>query len=448
MKRASWMTLACLAASCLTAVPPARAIPVKCDKSPYDVDLVVVHANGVFTDLAGAKANLESLRPLVDQQLGHQPYAISYAVAYNQVKGRLASFRKLIRERVPMSEARGIRMLRDLDEVPDWLRDELTRVAAERDLAGFDGDRSLARHVTMYREHLRKGRKVVVIAHSEGNMYANAAYRRLFDLEPKTPGERAFGIVGIASPAPQIAGDQFPPECPPAPPESNRKGEELGCYTTLDEDAIMGWVRRVLPDTAPANVFDETVGSSDGNRHDLVDVYLRNPAAREQILQHVSAFVAGFEPLAVASNDSLVSAYLEWDGDADLDLHVYENDGGGHVYSRFPDSEYGGNLEADDWDGPSAEQYYAECAVLEAGDLHFAVGYYEGSGHVNARLRVKVADLVRTYEGFLPEPLGEGSFRSPARIATLYVKNRDRRLDRRHMLVDEYDVELIATPAR
>jgi len=444
MTRAAWCLLALLASS-LTAVPAARAIPVRCDKSPYDVDLVVVHGNGVFTDLAGAKASLEALRPLVEQKLRVEPDSISYAVAYNQEKGFLASIHKLIKERLGIFDASATRALSELDYVPDWLGDKLAELATERELHAFANDPSHARHVTMYREHLRRGRKVVVIAHSEGNMYANAAYRRLFEVEPKTAGERAFGIVGVATPTPLIAGKWFPPECSPPPAAPGSEAKALGCYTTLDEDKVIGVVQDLVRDTAPGNVPDKTVGSSDKLLHKLVETYLLNPVAREQILNHVAAFVAAFEPLEVTPNDSLISAYLEWDAaNADLDLHVYE--GLEHLYSVFPESKHGGELEADDSAGPKAEHYSNECAVLGAGHLRFAIGYYAGPGPVNTTLRVKVGELVRSYPGVVSEPLAGGSFHSPVPVATVRVTNRDRALDRKHMVVDEYDVDLIAAP--
>jgi hypothetical protein len=437
MTRATLLAVAC-ALSCLTAVPAARAIPIKCDKSPYDVDLVVVHANGVRTDLAGAKANLERLRPLVDRQLGQQPYAISYGLAYNQRKGWLASIYKLAKERLARSDAQAIRMLGDLDNVPGWLREELIKLAAEREQIGFEGDASLERQVTMYREQLRSGRKVVVIAHSEGNMYANAAYRRLFETVLETPGERSFGIVGVALPAPSLAGTWFPAGC-----------SSLGCYTTLEEDLVIGGVQAVLPDTAPSNVPDETVGTSDLNRHDLIDTYLRNPASRERILAHVGAFVSSFEPLETTLNDSAITAYLEWDTDADLDLHVYEG-GGGHVYAAFPESEDGGQLDADDMDGYGPEHYFAECDLLKAGDLRFAVGYYEGDGPVTARLRIKVGNTVRAYRRELTRALGTRSFTEPEAIASIHVTNLDddKRYDSKNQLIDDYEIAVIGATER
>jgi hypothetical protein len=448
MNRKALLTAVCIA-SCLTAVPPARAIPLKCDRSPYDVDLVVVHGNGIRTPLGDAKASLEKLRPLVDEKLGHQPYAISYGLAYNHQKGWLSTAYKVIKERVAMSGSRALRMLSGIEPMPDSLRDELVKLAAEYDLAGFGDDADLQRHVLTYREHLRSGRKVLVIAHSEGNMYANAAYRQLFETELKTPGERSFGIVGIASPAPSLAG-WHPLEC------EDPEHKKLGCYTTLQEDLVIGGVILLQPDTARANIFTKTPAPKDIFRHRLDQTYLKNDAAREQILRHVAAFVSAFEPLEAMVNQSQISAYLEWDTNADLDLHVWERDNKAHVYATFPESDFGGHLDADDLDGYGPEHYYAECSTLKEGvAFRFAVGYFAGLGPVPARLRLKIGTAARTYATVLAAPTQEESITKHQTVVTLTAKKQpksssgadtEHAYDSKYQLIDDYELEVERAP--
>ena len=412
---------------------------MKCDKSPYDVDLAVVHGNGVFTSLADAKANLEKLRPLVDTKLGLEPYAASYALAYNQEKGLIPSLYKLARERLSMTGAEIIRFLSGQGELTEPLRDELTRFATEYVQAGFGEDPSLEKHVTMYREHLRSGRKVLVIAHSEGNFYANAAYKRLFKSAVPTPGERSFGIVGVALPAPRLEGWHPEPEC-----------RSLGCYTTLDEDKVILGVELVLEGTADPNIPDDTKGTDDSKRHDLIATYLANPAAREQIMTHVAAFVDAFEELEPTLNDSSITAYLSWNSKADLDLHVFEGTNA-HVYPPFPESKDGGHIDADNQDGSGPEHYFAECAALKHGNFTFALGYYAGEGPVTAQLRIKVGSVSRSYERVLPEPTGDRSLTRPISIAQLKVQDRFRpRRDEydntTDTLIDDYEVEFVEIP--
>lgn len=434
------LSLALCLASGLGAVPAARALRVKCDKSPYDVDLAVVYANGMFTTLEVAKANLERLRPLVDEKLKLEfklePYAATYAIAYNKKEGVFESIRRVVKERVAMTGSNLIRILSGLDPLPDWLDEQLNRYAAELDEAGFDDDDDLEQHVQMYRDHLRSGHKVLVIAHSEGNLYANAAYRRLFQTALPTPGERDFGIVGIALPAPTLAGWQ-PPGCP-----------VLGCYTTLSEDLIIRGVHSQLGDTAPPNVSGASPlpSRTDLFWHGLTETYLETKEAREQILNHVAAFVHAFEPLEATLNDSTVTASLEWDSTADLDLHVFEQFASHHVYGDFRDGV--GKLDLDDQDGYGPEHYYTECAELEGGDFRFAVGYYDGEGPATARLRIKIGQTARTYKHVLAEALHDTSTRDPETFVVLHVVNRaddesgKNIVDGHKQLIDDYDIEL------
>jgi hypothetical protein len=429
MKRARWLALACFT-SCLTAVPPAQAIPVKCDKSKEDVDLAVVYANGMRTTHQVAVASLQKLRPMVDAQLGKDPYTIAYGLAYNTRKGRFASLGKVVKERLGMSLASLVRVLSGALPMPEGLSEELKRIATEVEQVGFGDDPSLERHVQIYRDHLFSGRKVVVIAHSEGNMYANAAYRRLFESALPTPGERSFGIVGIATPTQDIAG-WHPAICSP-----------VGCYTTLAEDLVIKAVRSTLPSTAPPNMSGAvlTAGTRDLGWHGLEGSYLRHDASRKQILEHVAAFVAEFEPLEKKTNDTGITASLAWNTEADLDLHVYERDGRGHVYPDFATDT--GFLDLDDRDGFGPEHYFAHCPDLEDGDFRFAVGYFSGEGPVTARLQLKVGEAVRTYQRVLDEPIGEHSLRNPTNLVVLRVLDRrESPVDANDQLIDDYEIE-------
>ena len=442
MIRGACVALA-LAASTLTVVQSAHALPSTCTRRKYGTDLAVVHANGMRTDLGDAKASLEKLRPLIETRLHADQQSITYAVAYNQKKGWLTSIYKVIKERIPMSVSQIVRMLSGLEPVPEALRDELVRWAAERDLGGFEDDASLTKHVNLYRQYLRTGRKTLVIAHSEGNMYANAAYRQLFEIEPAARGDRAFGIVGIASPAPALAGSWRPPGCDVL----------RGCYTTLADDKIIGAVIRQLGDTAPANIHTDTPGTTDVFFHKLDETYLRNAEAREQILDHVAAFVGAFEPFeGEPLTDSEITADLTWDNDADLDLHVWE--GRNHVYIDFPASKVHGGLEADALDGGGPEHYYSVCEGLKQGDFIFAVGYFAGVGPVTATLNVKVGSITRSYTRVFDEAAGSASLTRPLNMARIKVLARDRKGnlaerydDATNELIDEYQFDLVEVPA-
>ncbi|WP_156667256.1 hypothetical protein [Ralstonia insidiosa] len=66
-------------------------------------------------------------------------------------------------------------------------------------------DGRVTTHVTDYtRDILDNGRRVLLVAHSQGNLYANASHRLLYTNPEVTPG--SFGTIGVASPANYVAG--------------------------------------------------------------------------------------------------------------------------------------------------------------------------------------------------------------------------------------------------
>jgi hypothetical protein len=390
---------------------PALAVPYTCPESNYDVDLAVVYGNGMFTSLQQAESQRDHLRPLVAERLGHDPYAITFDIAYNDDGDTLSELWEVAKQREVMSVSHFLRVLNSLLPAPDWWAEATKKVATEIDLLAFTADADLDANVQTYRDHHRKGRKIVVLAYSQGNLYANAAHRRLFETALPAQGEQAFGIVGIATPGAEVAG-WTPARCAP-----------LGCYTTFAEDVVVNAVRAVRGSTLSPNLDGTALGlhaDADLLWHGLLETYLHFPQSRERVLSHVEAFVDELGELEWTIHDAMITVSLEWDSDADLDLHVFENDGTEHVYYAYP-AGAAGYLDADDEDGHGPENYRADCGYVEGGSYEFAVGYFSGSGPTTARLRVQVGDFTRTFVRVLAAPQGRASHTDPTPVAFLEV---------------------------
>jgi hypothetical protein len=416
---------ACALVVLFGAARPASAFSYRCPDSAYQVNLAVVFANGMSNHIDDAQASRDTLRRLLAPRLELDPHAITFDIAYNHSENALEQLWQVAKQRAPMSVSLFVRILNGLVPAPDWFNDELKRLAAAIDLQAFAGDADLAAQVQIYRDHLRKGRKVVVVAHSQGNLYANAAYRSLFESAQPTPGERDFGIVGVALPAPTVAG-WSPPECEP-----------LGCYTTLETDLIVQSVVAAMraavdySDTAPPNVFALPT-AADPLSHGFRETYLGLEAPRKQILDDVARFVSAFDPLEVTIPDAMITASLEWDTSADLDLHVYENGATEHVYYAYPDGE--GHLDADAT-GYGPENYSAKCGAVKAGDFRFAVGYVGGPGPVRARLRVQAGGTTRTFEKTLTAAQGHAANTQPETFAWLHIAQQPKQDGRSYELL-------------
>nr|WP_175799908.1 hypothetical protein [Burkholderia anthina] len=100
---------------------------------------------------------------------------------------------------------------------------------------------------------INQGRRVLLVAHSQGNLYANATHR-LVSQNPKVkPGN--IKVVGIANVANFVA--------------------DGGEYVTSSSDLVVKALRYAMPQTLPANI-DVAFNPNDISGHLLLDTYL-NP---------------------------------------------------------------------------------------------------------------------------------------------------------------------------
>lgn len=127
----------------------------------------------------------------------------------------------------------------------------------------FDSD-AVDANVRAYRAELALTNKVLLVAHSNGNVYADEAYRRL------TPAERlSVGVVAVATLLGSVPGD--------------------GPYVTLEEDTFL----IAFPGHLPANTTNtggfcpDVVGC-----HAFVEFYLDGAQSGPKIVQGVSDTIA------------------------------------------------------------------------------------------------------------------------------------------------------------
>ncbi len=123
----------------------------------------------------------------------------------------------------------------------------------------FDSD-VVDANVRSYRAELALRNKVILVAHSNGNVYADEAYGRL------TPAERtSVGVVAVATLLGSVPGD--------------------GPYVTLVEDTYV----RAFPEHLPANTTNtggfcpDVIGC-----HGFVEFYVNGEASGPRIVQDVS----------------------------------------------------------------------------------------------------------------------------------------------------------------
>jgi hypothetical protein len=201
----------------------------------------------------------------------------------------------------------------------------------------------------------------MVVAHSQGALYANASLDKLRrDNIDGSYNTDAFGIAAIASPADFVAtGDG---------------------YVTSRTDLVIGGLRVLEPATLPSN--DDSVPffpADDVLGHGFNEIYTGThfPVIRGHVLQTMQDTLARIAHATPSlTNGGPITATLTWSAPGDVDLHIYEPSNF-HVYYAATHGDVG-YLDFDNRFGTGPEHYYASCTVFQTGTYNFGVNYYCG----------------------------------------------------------------------
>lgn len=373
-----------LAGSLLTALALATAPALQAQTAPDDLctdtGIAFVFFNGVQTNVREAnRANSELAR--LHGYENDDGEEIAYEVAYNytegfgdfietfnqrlleqdsELNGRFELFFESLLGDGPWWSTIGHALPQLLDIRDSWI--DWYQAAAVQRLASLFGSPptavNYAEHRTRIDNWIVEGKKLLFVAHSQGNLFANAAYGYASGQLPTD----AVKLVHIA----------------PASPALN------GPHTLADLDLVINGLRAVgsvpaITDNIPGYLLRPAGvnGQKDILGHGLLEIYINQQlsiAARVRT-QIDSALNSLVKPPAEATS-GFFTATLTWDGSGDVDLHVYEP-GGDHVY--YSNMTGGaGYLDVDNVVANGPEHYYASCnpAKLQAGTYRVAVANY------------------------------------------------------------------------
>jgi hypothetical protein len=175
----------------------------------------IYFGNGIRTDLNAANGSLKKLRKLTDDALdardaGRDRSCVQYQLSYDsQFTGKngepivpvnfvLQLADALVQKRLlDYSKAWAAAWVNDLTVglapgVADMIGQSVSDLAVSI-AAPFQGD--LQQHRILYQSDLDNGNNVIVVAHSQGNLYVDEAYRLV-----SIPPGRTFTVVAVASP--------------------------------------------------------------------------------------------------------------------------------------------------------------------------------------------------------------------------------------------------------
>lgn len=239
------------------------------NRGACNAGFVIYFGNGVQTTADIARANLGLTRRALGNSFNGEPI-VQYKIAQNETNGLEDFYRVLKQKLAENTNFTGYaigKILLTLIETgtlpgellhflsPDFetfIENAYTSLFVDQLRAnGTSGgyyDSRVAEQVQQYVADLVAGHKILVVAHSQGNLYANAAYDQL--VAARQPLQ-SFAIASIATPA------DF---------------AKSGQYVTSNNDLVIAAVRAVFP-TLAANVtvlptFDDLLG------HGYAEIYI------------------------------------------------------------------------------------------------------------------------------------------------------------------------------
>ncbi|WED23234.1 KTSC domain-containing protein [Vibrio sp. JC009] len=184
--------------------------------------------------------------------------------------------------------------LSGIEVAPDWFQDAVKDIAINAYGSVLDSD--LAIHVKEYRKSIDSCNRVLVVAHSQGNFYANYAWSEIYSGQSskgyKQEDFHSLGIVSVATPASYV-GNWI------------KKVDDhklITDYVTLTNDRIMVLVRTVYPATLLGN-YTNSHDDPDFWHHNFVESYLKGNRSGPRIISSVKSILDNLEPLPLAREE-------------------------------------------------------------------------------------------------------------------------------------------------
>jgi antitoxin component YwqK of YwqJK toxin-antitoxin module len=358
-----------------------------------DTGTVINLSNGAMTDAESAQRELTMLRTHVESAKASSAISgekLSYVATYNSTKSWINRLLNWVLPKLdedsPKSTSKFWRWLGNTEQPPQTFIDVSLDTAND---PAFVVPQELQSHVGTYRTFIDEGRKVVAVAHAEGNLYVNQAYESLDEEIDLRARKNSFGAVSIASSV-RVGGSS----CAMAVAGSAVAMAGGGC-TNLQTDAVIGATSTADSSVSIANSVVHTLPGfvQDPLDHSFLS-YLEGDISGPKIVNDVITAIPKLTPSPIVSQ-GVITVRLEWGEQPDVDLHVYEPSGS-HVYF-VDDRGVSGYLDLDDKDGEGPEHYYAKCETLQPGIYKIAVDYFSGTGPETARINISAGEIIRSY---------------------------------------------------
>jgi hypothetical protein len=293
-------------------------------------------------------------------------------------------------------------MIQGLEAIPEpfstIIGQIMSGVGGAAPVIGFNADFvTLNNMLLRISTDINQGSKVLLVAHSQGNLWANS----VIALVNNATARAALAQVGVGVPDSRLEKSSVP-------------------HVTLTQDFVI----TPIPFSLPANVsngysFFEVLSRTLG--HNYVSAYMDPGRASESSI--LNAVRNSFSALTAVPNPSGQGPFtvtLTWGAQPDVDLHVFEPNGA-HVYYAASVG-LAGSLDVDDVTSFGPEHYFSDCSNIIAGEYRIAVNYFSGASPEVATVFIQAGTASFSRQISLPAARGGFGNNSPVPVARVIVQ--------------------------
>ncbi len=244
----------------------------------------LVFSNGMFNSRKDARISKEALRKKFENSF------VTYELAYNSNETIIEQLLQVYEQKMSSTSRfvwSKLSQMSDNESTRESTLEKLKKINAE----SYVKDSDLRNHIQLYKDFLQKNIAVVIVAHSQGNFYANKSFDFLNENLAKDLHDQ-IKIVSVANPDHRVAGN--------------------GGYVTLRSDGVI----RMIPYALPFNTENENPGRLD---HQFVKHYLEGKRSGAKL----SSLIA--ESVNQESNDFALGGNYYDDGYLNRDLKLMTN---------------------------------------------------------------------------------------------------------------------------
>ncbi len=412
--------------------------------------VVFAFFNGVLTTSDQAQQALGYFKQIHGEE-SEDGEPIKYELVYNYSNGFedfVETFEQRLREQEGLLAERYELFFESIHGGGDWwgiiietvpsaieLRDELTdfaQAAAVEILTKFIENpptlENYSEQQTRIDTWIAEGKKLLFVAHSQGNLFVNVAYD--YALTQNTR-EEAVKVVHIGPASPTLRGE----------------------YVLADQDLVINGLRLVgsvpnITDFIPPYLFRPAGlnGETDFLGHGLLEIYL-NPQIHisTSVKSYIDDALNSLAPPSVEASTGLFTATLTWSGLGDVDLSIQEPlplSPWDLVNFEYPIGE-SGYLDINNTTGYGPERYLVSCDpnIIQTGLYVVYFSNYKYTEGETATVQISSWDEgVLGSKDFILEdnrwiPGDSGLIRT---FFVYVTKNEDK---------DEYKIRLVSDPS-